>query len=265
MIELSGISRTFDVGGQPVHALAEMDLTVEDGEYLAIMGPSGSGKSTLLNILGCLDRPTAGTYRLDGENVGPMGETQLSRIRGHKIGFVFQFFHLVSRLKARENIELPMMFAGIEPRERRRRIEKALEEVGLPQRADHRPEQLSGGERQRVAVARAIVMAPSILLADEPTGNLDTESGNEIVKLIERLNAEGLTLIVVTHDPEIGDRARRLVRLRDGRKVSDETTGRSVGSTAPRSGGGASPASGGIASRSGPGSLAAPGSPQGEE
>jgi ABC-type multidrug transport system ATPase subunit len=167
-----------------------------------------------------------------------MSEDQLSRIRGHKIGFVFQFFHLVSRLKARENIELPMMFAGIEVGERRRRIERALEAVGLPQRADHRPEQLSGGERQRVAIARAIVMEPSILLADEPTGNLDTESGNEIVKLIERLNAEGLTLILVTHDPEIGDRARRLIRLRDGRKVSDETNHGPAASVGVRAGSG---------------------------
>ncbi len=222
MIELEDISRTFDVGGRPVHALQDVDIQIGDGEYVAIMGPSGSGKSTLLNILGCLDRPSSGHYRLDGQDVAPMSERELSRIRGHKIGFVFQFFHLIPRLKARENIELPMIFAGIEPRERRRRIDRALDAVGLPERADHRPEQLSGGERQRVAIARAIVMEPSILLADEPTGNLDTDSGNEIVKLIEGLNANGLTLIIVTHDPEIGSRARRLIRLRDGHKVLDE-------------------------------------------
>ena len=226
MISLQDISRTFEVGGRPVHALRGVDLDMDRGEYIAIMGPSGSGKSTLLNILGCLDRPTSGVYRLDGQDVGPMSDRELSRIRGHKIGFVFQFFHLISRLKARENIELPMLFAGVEPEERSRRVERALREVGLPERADHRPEQLSGGERQRVAIARAIVMQPSILLADEPTGNLDSASGGEVIGLIEKLNAEGLTLIVVTHDPEVGRRARRLIRLRDGEKVSDEETAR---------------------------------------
>ncbi len=229
MIELRGISRTFLVGGRPVHALRDVDLEIKAGEYVAIMGPSGSGKSTLLNLIGCLDRPTAGTYRLAGEDVAPMSERELSRIRGHKIGFVFQFFHLIPRLKARENIELPMLFAGVDPEERKRRIEQALRAVGLPERADHRPEQLSGGERQRVAIARAIVMQPAILLADEPTGNLDTASGDEIVNLIESLNAAGLTLIIVTHDPEIGSRARRLIRLRDGRKVLDETNHGRVG------------------------------------
>jgi len=221
VIELAGITRVFEVGTRPVRALRNIDLTVPDGDYLAIMGPSGSGKSTLLNIVGCLDRPTAGTYRLDGHEVESMSESQLSRVRGHKIGFVFQFFHLIPRLTARENIELPLLFAGIDPAERRGRIDRALEAVGIPERAAHRPDQLSGGEQQRVAIARAVVMEPSILLADEPTGNLDSTSGNEIVELIEELNREGLTLVVVTHDPEVGGRARRLVRLHDGHLVAD--------------------------------------------
>jgi putative ABC transport system ATP-binding protein len=221
VIELAGISRTFEVGGRPVHALQRIDLEIPDGEYLAIMGPSGSGKSTLLNILGCLDRPTEGSYRLDGQDVGPMSENELATIRGHRIGFVFQSFQLIPRLSAAENVELPMMFAGIERGDRLQRIGRALDAVGLAERAEHRPDQLSGGERQRVAIARAIVMQPSILLADEPTGNLDSTSGGEVVRLIESLNREGLTVIVVTHDPSIGGRARRLVQLRDGVKTSD--------------------------------------------
>jgi len=225
MIALSGISRTFQVGDQAVHALAGVDLTVPDGQYLSIMGPSGSGKSTLLNILGCLDRPTSGSYALDGREVARLDETELSAIRRHKIGFVFQFFHLVPRLTATENIELPMLFAGVEPEERKTRIGRALQSVGLAARAAHRPDQLSGGERQRVAIARAMVMEPRILLADEPTGNLDSHSGGEIVELIEELNRGGITLIVVTHDPSVGGRAARRVRLADGKVVSDEGNG----------------------------------------
>jgi putative ABC transport system ATP-binding protein len=222
VIELKGIARTYEVGGRPVRALRGLDLAIGDGEYVSIMGPSGSGKSTLLNILGCLDRPTAGSYKLDGRETAQLAEAELSKIRRHKIGFVFQFFHLVARLTAAENVELPMVFAGLEPDERRRRIERALASVGLAERMDHRPDQLSGGERQRVAIARAVVMEPSILLADEPTGNLDSASGNEIVEVIEEMNGAGLTLVVVTHDPAIGGRARRRVRLRDGELVSDE-------------------------------------------
>lgn len=222
MIELAKISRVFDVGGRPVHALREIDLEIPEGDYVVIMGPSGSGKSTLLNILGCLDRPTSGTYRLEGQDVAPMGENELSRIRGHRIGFVFQTFQLIGRLTARENVELPMIFAGIERSERLERIDRALSSVDLADRADHRPSQLSGGERQRVAIARAIVMQPSILLADEPTGNLDSKSGREVVELIEQLNHDGLTVLMVTHNPAIGERARRLVHLRDGAKISDE-------------------------------------------
>jgi putative ABC transport system ATP-binding protein len=216
MIELRSVSRDFQVGDTSVHALRDLDLDVAAGEYLAIMGPSGSGKSTLLNILGCLDRPTSGTYKLDGLDVGSLPDAAMAEVRLRKIGFVFQFFHLVPRLSALGNVELPMIFAGMPPRERRERAAAALAAVGLTPRASHRPPQLSGGERQRVALARATVMGPAILLADEPTGNLDRASGREVVKVLEDLNAGGLTLIVVTHDPELGQRARRLLRLVDG-------------------------------------------------
>jgi len=239
VIELASVWRTYVVGGRPVHALAGVDAVIETGEHVAIMGPSGSGKSTLLNILGCLDRPTEGTYRLDGQLVSDLDDDELSAVRRDRIGFVFQSFHLVPRLTAAGNVELPMVFAGLPPAERRRRVQVALERVGLAPRATHRPDQLSGGERQRVAIARAVVMEPSILLADEPTGNLDTSSGNEIVSLLEELNARGLTLVVVTHDEDLGRRARRLIRLADGRVVSDRAQ---AGATTSASG--ASPASG---------------------
>lgn len=221
MIELRGVTRRFEVGGRPVYALQGVDLSIREGEYVSIMGPSGSGKSTLLNIIGCLDRPTSGSYRLEGREVSALDEATLSRIRGRKIGFVFQMFHLVSRLTAAENVELPMVFAGIPRRERARRVAAALASVGLAERAHHRPEQLSGGERQRVAIARAIVMGPSVLLADEPTGNLDTVAGREIIELLERMHREGRTLIIVTHDPAIGGRAARHLRMRDGRLYED--------------------------------------------
>lgn len=221
MITLSDISRTFEVGGRPVRALRHIDLVIAAGDYVSIMGPSGSGKSTLLNLIGCLDRPTSGSYRLDGQEVAQLSERELSLVRRHKIGFVFQFFHLIARLTALANVELPMMFSGLDREERNRRAEQALQSVGLGMRRDHRPDQLSGGERQRVAIARAVVMEPQILLADEPTGNLDSASGQEIIDLIEALNSTGITLLVVTHDPEIGSRARRQLRLADGRIVSD--------------------------------------------
>jgi putative ABC transport system ATP-binding protein len=214
------------VGGRPVHALRGIDLAIARGEYVSIMGPSGSGKSTLLNVLGCLDRPNAGSYLLQDQETARMTEIELSRVRRCQIGFVFQTFHLIPRLTAAENVELPMVFAGVEPDERRRRIARSLEAVGLTSRAEHRPDQLSGGERQRVAIARAVVMEPAILLADEPTGNLDSLSGNEIVQLIEQMNASGLTLIVVTHDADIGGRARRRIRLADGEIVADKALGR---------------------------------------
>ena len=221
MIELRGLTRHFHVGDQTVHALREVSLAIPDGDYLALMGPSGSGKSTLLHILGCLDRPTSGSYVLDGHEVGSLPEGELAEIRSHRIGFVFQFFHLVPRLTAAGNVELPMILAGIRPGDRRARVAKALAAVGLTDRASHRPDQLSGGQRQRVAIARATVMGPSILLADEPTGNLDRASGREIIELIERMNRDGLTVVVVTHDPEIGGRARRILKLVDGRIASD--------------------------------------------
>jgi len=221
MIELTDLTRHYQVGGQTVKALQEVTLAIPDGDYAAIMGPSGSGKSTLLHLLGCLDRPTSGSYRLDGREVGQLDEQELAEVRGRRIGFVFQFFHLVPRLSAAANVELPMVLAGTRPPERRERVAAALRAVGLSDRADHRPDQLSGGQRQRVAIARATVMKPSILLADEPTGNLDRASGNEILEVLQGMNREGLTLLVVTHDPEVGQRARRVIRLVDGRVVYD--------------------------------------------
>ncbi len=221
MIDLRGLSRHYQVGDQVVRALESVDLTIPDGDYMAIMGPSGSGKSTLLHLLGCLDRPTSGCYRLDGREVAALPEQALAQVRSRRIGFIFQFFHLVPRLTAAANVELPMILAGMPVAERRPRIAEALEAVGISDRADHRPDQLSGGQRQRVAIARATVMHPSILLADEPTGNLDRAAGAEVIELLERVNDDGLTFLLVTHDPEIGGRARRVVRLVDGRVVSD--------------------------------------------
>jgi putative ABC transport system ATP-binding protein len=221
MIRLEALSRTFEVGSQLVRALDAVDLEIGTGEYLSIMGPSGSGKSTLLNILGLLDTPTAGAYWLNGVNTSAMSDNALAATRQKEIGFVFQSFHLVPRMNAAENVELPMLLAGIVPAERRRRAAESLASVGLGDRVDHRPAQLSGGERQRVAIARAIVMRPKLLLADEPTGNLDSQSGAEVIRIVEALNANGLTLAVVTHDPLIGERAGRLLRLRDGRIVED--------------------------------------------
>jgi len=222
VIDLRGLSRTFDVGGRPVHALRELDLTVPDGDYLSIMGPSGSGKSTLLNLLGCLDRPTSGSYRLDGREVGRLDDAELTQVRRHKIGFVFQAFHLVPRLTAAGNVEMPLIFAGVERAERRARVARAVAAVGLAERSEHRPVQLSGGERQRVAIARAIAMAPAIVLADEPTGNLDSKSGQEVIALLEGMNRHGLTLLVVTHNPDIARRARHRIRLADGRLVEEQ-------------------------------------------
>jgi putative ABC transport system ATP-binding protein len=217
MIRLSGISRTFLVGDEPVRALTDVTEEIEAGEHLAIMGPSGSGKSTLLHILGCLDRPDLGTYELLGREVGGLDEAELSLVRRHTIGFVFQFFHLVPRLTALENVELPMVFAGIDRSERRERATRRLQAVGLEPRAEHRPDQLSGGERQRVALARATVLEPRLLLADEPTGNLDAASGRQVLGLLGEMNADGLTLVVVTHDPIVARRARRVLVLKDGR------------------------------------------------
>ncbi len=222
MIRLTGIARTFLVGGEEVHALREVNLAITRGEYLSIMGPSGSGKSTLLNIIGLLDRPNAGIYELDGGRVTALGDDELARVRREKIGFVFQFFHLVPRLTAMQNIELPMVLAGIDPAERRNRLVRLLAEYGLAERAGHRPDQLSGGQCQRVAIARAMSMGPTVILADEPTGNLDRHTGQEVLSVLERVHHNGGTLVIVTHDPEIGARSRRRLRMLDGAIVSDE-------------------------------------------
>ena len=222
MIRLEKLSREFQVGNQVVHALDEVDLEIKENEYVSIMGVSGSGKSTLLNILGLLDTPTSGDYILSGINTSKMDDDEMASIRSTKIGFVFQSFHLIPRLTAFENIEMPMILSGMNPKERSEKVSSALEKVGLNDRSDHKPEQLSGGQRQRVAIARSIVMEPDVLLADEPTGNLDTTSGKEVVKLIEELNIAGLTLIVVTHDREMGVRSNRLIELRDGKIINDQ-------------------------------------------
>ena len=221
MIQLSGVERKFQVGSETVLALQDLDLAVQPGEYLSVMGPSGSGKSTLLNIIGLLDRPDHGVYLLDEVNTTDLNDTQQASVRRHKIGFVFQFFHLVPRLTAAENIELPLILAGIDPRERKNRLQSALSSLGISDRERHRPDQLSGGQRQRVAIARATIMQPSIILADEPTGNLDRASGKEVIDILEQLNNEGKILIMVTHDPEIGRRASRQIKMHDGRIGSD--------------------------------------------
>lgn len=221
MIELRGIHKTFWLGDQAVHALNDVNLRVTQGEYLSVMGPSGSGKSTLLNMLGLLDRPDSGHYRLDGRETTALGEAALAALRSETIGFVFQAYHLIPRLTARENIELPMMLVGVPPAERGRLAERAMVRLGIADRGHHLPKQLSGGQRQRVALARAIVRRPKLLLADEPTGNLDSRSGAEVIELIEELNAEGITVLVVTHDSDLGARARRRIRMVDGCIVED--------------------------------------------
>jgi putative ABC transport system ATP-binding protein len=221
ILRLERLSRSFAVGDQLVHALDGVDLEVAAGEYISLMGPSGSGKSTLLNILGLLDRPTSGEYWLAGEQTSTMSDDRLADTRQREIGFVFQFFHLIHRMTAVENVELPMMLAGVPPAERRARAREVLQRMGLEARINHRSSQLSGGERQRVAIARAVVMQPKILLADEPTGNLDSVSGGEVIRIVEALHEEGLTLIVVTHDQTLGSRAHRRLLMRDGRIVQD--------------------------------------------
>ena len=220
-IELVAVERIFRLGDSEVHALRAIDVSIDAGEYVAVMGPSGSGKSTLLNILGLLDRPNSGTYRLEGRDVTTLAPQEQARVRSHRIGFVFQSFHLVPRLTAAENIALPMMLAGIAPKERAARVTQALHDFGLADRAEHRPDQLSGGQRQRVAIARATIMQPAVILADEPTGNLDRATGDEVVRLLEDLNASGVTLIVVTHDQTIAARARRRLVMEDGAMVRD--------------------------------------------
>ena len=216
MIELKDLWRTYQVGDSQVHALHGVDLTIGRGDYLAVVGPSGSGKSTLLNILGCLDRPTSGSYVFDGHDVGQLSDVERTKLRQDQIGFVFQFFHLLARLTAQGNVELPMLFAGVPRAERRARAAEVLASVGLEDRAHHRPDQLSGGQRQRVAIARAVVMDPGLVLADEPTGNLDKASAFEVMDLLEAMNRDGQTVVLVTHDPEVAARAKNTVRMDDG-------------------------------------------------
>lgn len=218
LIELRNVCKTYTMGEVQVRAVCDLDLDIAEGELTAIMGPSGSGKSTLMNILGCLDQPTAGDYFLDGTNVATLNDNALAEIRNHKIGFVFQNYNLLKRTRAVENVEVPLIYAGVSARERRRKALDALEAVGLAERSSHKPNELSGGEQQRVAIARALINDPAIIFADEPTGNLDTRTGLEIMALFQRLNQErGITVVFVTHSPEIAEFTRRIVRLRDGR------------------------------------------------
>jgi len=221
MIKLQQIHRNFQVGDQVVHALDNINLNIDQGEYVSVMGPSGSGKSTLLNLLGLLDRPSSGQYLLNNRNVTELSEQETARARNQHIGFVFQAFHLIPRLTAAENIELPLILAGIEPDQRKPRVQAALEAMHLTDRAHHKPDQLSGGQRQRVAIARATISEPNVLLADEPTGNLDQKSGHDVIAALEALNQRGITLIVVTHDIAIGDRSQRQIKMIDGRIQSD--------------------------------------------
>jgi putative ABC transport system ATP-binding protein len=216
MIRLQNIERVFQVGEEEVHALRHVDFSAAEGEYIAIMGPSGSGKSTLLNILGLLDRPDNGTYELDDIMTTSLDDKKQADVRRHKIGFVFQFFHLVPRLTAEQNVELPLVLAGVNKAERRKLVLETLEAFGIGDRIHHRPDQLSGGQRQRVAIARATIMKPTVILADEPTGNLDRASGSDVIKILEKLNLQGITLIMVTHDPELGIRAKRRIKMVDG-------------------------------------------------
>jgi putative ABC transport system ATP-binding protein len=220
MIELSAIRKIYTMGDQEVRALDGVDLRIEEGEFVAIMGSSGSGKSTLMHLLGLLDAPTSGSYRLDGEEVSHLEEFELARIRNRTIGFVFQSFNLLPSFTALENVELPMVYGGA--RGRRARAQAALERVGLSDRLDHRPAELSGGQQQRVAIARAVAAAPRILMADEPTGNVSTQQGEEIMEIFQELNDEGVTVLLVTHEPEIARHARRLAQVRDGKILSDE-------------------------------------------
>jgi putative ABC transport system ATP-binding protein len=219
MIELEHIHRYFQVGEQTVHALNDVSLSIGKGDYVSVMGPSGSGKSTLFNVIALLDKPSSGRYRLNDQDVTKLNDDALAHVRSENIGFVFQFFHLIPRLSAAENIEMPMILAGIAAKERKQRVAQALLSVNLQDRARHRPDQLSGGQLQRVAIARAMIMRPEIVLADEPTGNLDSKAGGEIIGLLEQLNQQGVTLMIITHDQALGDRARRQIRIVDGQIV----------------------------------------------
>ena len=221
LIELEGLEKTYEVGSESVHALVDIDLKVDDNEYMAIMGPSGSGKSTLMNIVGCLDTPTAGVYRLKGREVSMLDDDDLADIRSAEIGFVFQTFNLLPRMTAFQNVELPLIYARGDRKARAERVWDTLEAVGLTERAHHRPNELSGGQRQRVAIARALINRPSLILADEPTGNLDSRTGEEIMGIFNELRARGNTIILVTHEEYIAEHSERIIRLRDGRIESD--------------------------------------------
>jgi len=226
VIQIRDLRRDYDMGGETVRALRGVDLEIRRNEYVAIMGPSGSGKSTMMNLIGCLDTPTSGEYWLNGQEVSRMSDDHLARVRNREIGFVFQTFNLLPRATALQNVELPLVYAGMSARDRRERAREALVRVGLQDRMDHRPNELSGGQRQRVAIARALVNRPSILLADEPTGNLDTATSEEIMRVFAGLHTQGQTVIMVTHEADIAAHAARIVVLRDGRVASDITTGR---------------------------------------
>jgi putative ABC transport system ATP-binding protein len=222
LIQIRGVTKTYHVGGEDVHALAGVDLDIERGEYVAIMGPSGSGKSTLMNMLGCLDTPSAGSYQLNGNEIRDMDDDQLAQIRNKEIGFVFQTFNLLARADAVHNVELPLIYNGMARQERKQRAEQVLSQVGLADRMHHRPNELSGGQRQRVAIARALVNRPSIILADEPTGNLDSKTGEDIMAAFAGIHQQGNTVILVTHEEDVARHALRILRLHDGKISSDE-------------------------------------------
>jgi len=221
MIDVEGVNKTFTLGDSEVRALNDIHLRIDQGDYISVMGPSGSGKSTLLNMLGLLDRADDGRYLLNGVDTMSLDENERARLRREQIGFVFQSYHLIARLSARENVEMPLMLSGVPPRQRHEMVQDMLEKLGIARRAHHLPNQLSGGERQRVAIGRAVAMQPTILLADEPTGNLDSKSGREVTEILENLNRDGLTLLVVTHDPAMGERAQRQIRMVDGKIDTD--------------------------------------------
>ena len=225
VIELKDIMKTYHMGDSVVHALYHVNLKIEPGEFTSIMGPSGSGKSTMMNILGCLDRPTSGEYFLDGKEIAGYNDDELAHTRNAKIGFVFQNFNLLAKLTAQENVALPLVYAGIDEKERMERAKKALEAVGLGERLEHKPMEMSGGQRQRVAIARALINNPAIIMADEPTGNLDTKSSYEIMDIFKKMNESGKTVVMVTHEPDIAEQTKRILVMRDGQLVSDERSG----------------------------------------